>query len=173
MIPKLYLFAVFALACLVSACSASDDSQPLIPVPDMLDAPDFILEDPQGNLVRLADYRGKPLIVNFWATWCPPCRAEMPSMERAWQVLRKEGIELIAINVGEDAATVSQFLSEVSVGFPMPLDTDSEVVQRWPVRGLPTTYIVDPEGHLMYRAVGERDWDAPEVMDLVRALKRD
>lgn len=94
-------------------------------------------------------------------------------MERAWQVLRKEGIELIAINVGEDAATVSQFLSEVSVGFPMPLDTDSEVVQRWPVRGLPTTYIVDPEGRLVYRAVGERDWDAPEVMDLVRALKRD
>ena len=173
MIPMLHLFTVFGLVCLVSACSASDESQPLITVPDQPVAPDFVLEDPQGKLVRLADFRGMPLIVNFWATWCPPCRAEMPSMERAWQVLRNEGIELIAINVGEDADTVSRFLSEVPVGFPMPLDTDSKVVQSWPVRGLPTTYVVDPAGHLVYRAAGEREWDAPEVMDLVRALKSD
>lgn len=173
MIPTLRLFTAFSLACLVCACSASDESQHLIPVPDQPKAPDFVLNDPEGNEVRLADFLGMPLIVNFWATWCPPCRAEMPSMERAWQVLRQDGIELIAINVGEDADTVSRFLSEVPVGFPMPLDTDSKVVQSWPVRGLPTTYVVDPEGRLVYRAVGEREWDAPELMDLVRALKKD
>ena len=173
MVQKLHLFTAFGLAFLVCACSASDEHQPLIPMPNKPEAPDFVLKDPQGNQVRLADFRGMPLIVNFWATWCPPCRAEMPSMERAWQVLRNEGIGLIAINVGEDADTVSRFLADVPVGFPMPLDTDSEVVQRWPVRGLPTTYVVDPSGHLVYRAVGEQEWDAPAVMDLVRTLKQD
>jgi thiol-disulfide isomerase/thioredoxin len=117
--------------------------------------------------------RGKPLIVNFWATWCPPCRAEMPSMERAWQELADEDILLIGINVGENADTVNGFIEQVPVSFPLPMDTDSQLTQTWPLlRGLPTTFVVDPDGRLVYIATGEREWDDPVLLDLVRALKR-
>ena len=93
-------------------------------------------------------------------------------MQRAWQQVKGEGILMVAINVGEDQETIAQFTSEVPVDFPLPMDTDSEVVQSWPVRGLPTTFVVDPEGRLVYRAEGERAWDSSEMLDLIRALKR-
>jgi len=93
-------------------------------------------------------------------------------MQRAWQQVREEGIQVVAINVGEDRETIEQFTSEVPVDFPLPMDTDSEVVQSWSVRGLPTTFVVDPEGRLVYQAEGERAWDSAELLDLIRALKR-
>ena len=144
----------------------------LDPVPDTPEAPAFELTAADGSIVRFDDMRGKPVVVNFWATWCPPCRAEMPAMQRAWQQMKGEGILVVAINVGEDQETIEQFTSEVPVDFPLPMDTDSEVVQSWPVRGLPTTFVVDPEGRLVYRAEGERAWDSSEMLDLIRALKR-
>jgi len=153
--------------------TASGDDHPLLdPVPDTPAAPAFELTAADGSAFRFDDMRGKPVVVNFWATWCPPCRAEMPSMQRAWQQVREEGIGVVAINVGEDRETIEQFTSEVPVDFPLPMDTDSEVVQSWPVRGLPTTFVVDPEGRLVYRAEGERDWDSAELLHLIRALKR-
>jgi len=153
--------------------TASGADHPLLdPVPDTPAAPGFELTAADGSTFRFDDMRGKPVVVNFWATWCPPCRAEMPSMQRAWQQVREEGIGVVAINVGEDRETIEQFTSEVPVDFPLPMDTDSEVVQSWPVRGLPTTFVVDPEGRLVYRAEGERDWDSAELLDLIRALKR-
>jgi peroxiredoxin len=145
--------------------------QTLTPLEGRPQAPEFELENTNGEPVRLSDFRGKPLIVNFWATWCPPCRAEMPSMQRAWGQVQAEGIGLIAINVGEDAETIAQFTSEYPVAFPLPMDTDSKVVQAWPVKGLPTTFVVDPEGRLAYQAEGEREWDDPALLNLVRALK--
>jgi peroxiredoxin len=148
------------------------DPQTLTPVPDRPPAPDFDLRDPDGVPVRLSDFRGMPLIVNFWATWCPPCREEMPSMQRAHAAVAKEGIGLIAINVGEDADTVAQFLASTQVQFPLPLDESSKVVTSYPVRGLPTTFVVDPDGRLAYVATGEREWDDPHLLDLVRALKK-
>lgn len=155
---------------LVSA-SGGVGGEGLAPIADRPTAPAFDLADPSGKRVRLADFQGKPLIVNFWATWCPPCRAEMPSMQRAWDQVRGEGIEVIAINVGESAGAIERFREQAKVGFPLPMDTDSTVVQAWPVRGLPTTFVVDPQGRLAYKAAGEREWDDPALLDLVRALK--
>ncbi|MCF7984274.1 MAG: TlpA family protein disulfide reductase [Thiohalocapsa sp.] len=145
----------------------------LDPVPDRPRAPDFDLEGPDGIRYSLADMRGKPVIVNFWATWCPPCRAEMPSMQRAWEQVADEGILLVAVNVGEDAQTINDFLTQVPVDFPLPMDVSSEAAPRWPMRGLPTTFVVDPDGHIVYRAQGEREWDDPALLDLVRALRSD
>jgi peroxiredoxin len=147
------------------------EPQILTPVPGRPPAPDFDLKDPEGEPVRLLDFRGKPLIVNFWATWCPPCREEMPSMQRAHAAVSKEGIGLVAINVGEDADTVAQFLADARVEFPLPLDETSRVVMSYPVRGLPTTFVVDPDGRLAYVATGGREWDDPALLDQVRALK--
>ena len=164
---------VAAAATLVGApVIGAKEPQALTPIPDRPPAPDFDLKDPDGVPVRLADFRGMPLIVNFWATWCPPCREEMPSMQRAHAAVSKDGIGLIAINVGEDADTVAQFVASTQVQFPLPLDETSKVVMSYPVRGLPTTFVVDPDGRLAYVATGEREWDDPELLDLIRALKK-
>lgn len=145
--------------------------QTLTPIPDRPAAPEFDLKDPDDQSQRLADYRGKPIILNFWATWCPPCREEMPSMQRAYDAVSSDGISLIAINVGEDAETIEQFLASYPVEFPLPMDLDSRVVQSYPVKGLPTTFVIDAEGRLAYVATGGREWDDPKILDQVRALR--
>jgi peroxiredoxin len=134
-------------------------------------APDFRLEDLDGHVHQLSALRGRPVIVNFWATWCPPCREEMPSMQRAWAQLRDQGVLMLAINVGESADQVFQFTADYPVTFPLLLDSDGAVSGEWPIKGLPTTFVVDPQGRIAYRAIGGRQWDAPELLDPVLALR--
>jgi peroxiredoxin len=169
LLPSLLILLFLAAAVLVLA--APPEHQGLAPVPNRPAAPAIDLEGSDGHRVRLADFAGRPVIVNFWATWCPPCRAEMPSLQRAWEALKKDGIGVIGVNVGEDSETVSQFSMEHSLTFPLALDEDSAVLQRWPITGLPTTFVVDPKGRLAYMALGERDWDDPGILEQVRALK--
>jgi peroxiredoxin len=133
-------------------------------------AADFQLVDREGKVWRLSDLRGKPLLINFWATWCPPCRREMPSMERAWQQLQQEGIWLLAVNVGEDPATVREFVTRYPVSFPILFDRNSRVSEAWQVPGLPVTWLVDSEGRLVYRAIGHREWDDPALLAALRGL---
>ena len=163
---------LLSLALFAIAAGARQAGQGLTAIPDRPPAPDFRLPDLDGGLHRLSDYRGRVVIVNFWATWCPPCRAEMPSMQRAWEKLEKEGIVMLGIDVGEDEDRVFQFTADYPVEFPLLLDRDSAVIGRWPVRGLPTTFVVDPRGRLAYRAIGGREWDDPALLDLVRGLQR-
>ena len=167
---KIVLAASLLVACMQTSL-AQEPGQGLTAVDDKPPAPDFELLDIDGKVHRLSDYRGQVLIVNFWATWCPPCRAEMPSMQRAWEKVEPEGIQMLAINVGEDEETIFDFTADYPVNFPLPMDRDSTVVQAWPVRGLPTTFVVDPDGRLVYRAIGEREWDDAGLLDRVRALK--
>jgi len=145
--------------------------QTLSPVEPPIPAPDFALPDVDGNLHHMTEYLGKPVIVNFWATWCPPCREEMPSMNRAWKEVESEGIAMLAINVGEDEDTVFTFTADYPVEFTLLLDENGVVVEDWGVLGLPTTFVVDPKGQIVYRAVGGRAWDDPVLLDKVRALK--
>lgn len=106
-------------------------------------APDFLLEDMDGKMRQLSALRGKVVLVNFWATWCPPCRREMPSLERLNQALKGANFEILAVNVGEDADTVDAFTSTLDVvpSFPIAFDKDGRVLKSWPVMGLPTTFI--------------------------------
>jgi peroxiredoxin len=145
--------------------------QTLTPVPGNLQAPDFSLPDTNGRLQRLSDYRGVPVILNFWATWCPPCREEIPSMNRAWRVLREEGVAMLAVNVGEDEDTIFIFTADYPADFPLLLDHSGEVIGQWPVKGLPTTFVIAPDGTIAYRAIGGRDWDDNELLEMIRALK--
>ncbi|HXK55755.1 MAG TPA: redoxin domain-containing protein [Gammaproteobacteria bacterium] len=158
------------IALFATLSSAQQAGKGLTTVPDRMPAPDFVLTDMDGNKHRLSNYLGQVVIINFWATWCPPCRAEMPSMQRAWEQLEKEGIMMLGIDVGEDEETIFQFSAYYPVAFPLLMDRDSGVINQWPVRGLPTTFVVDPGGRIVYRAIGGREWDDPELLALVRAL---
>ncbi|MEE4379859.1 MAG: TlpA disulfide reductase family protein [Candidatus Competibacteraceae bacterium] len=146
--------------------------QELTPHSNPQPAPAFTLEDPEGKRYTLADFQGKVTIVNFWATWCPPCVKEMPSLQRAWEQLRQEDIQVIAINMGQDREDIAYFLSKYPVDFPLLLDTDVAVSESWGVKGLPTTYVLDASTRMVIEVIGEREWDDPELLEQVRALKK-
>ncbi len=134
-------------------------------------APGYSLNDLYGDLHTLEDLKGKPVILNFWASWCPPCVKEIPSMNRGWEKIKDEGIAMVAINVGESAATVIKFKEKHPVDFTVLLNEPGDIVDKWAVRGMPTTYIIDPQGRVVYQAVGERHWDDDALLDKVRALR--
>ena len=157
---------------LLVACCSVHAGESLTPLPGGSPAPDFELLDTEGKLHRLSDYRGKTVILNFWATWCPPCREEIPSMNRAWQQLREEDVVMLAVNMGEDEDTIFVFTADYPAQFPLLLDRDGAVTARWPVKGLPTTYIIAPDGSIAYRAIGGRNWDDSDIMDILRALQK-
>lgn len=111
-------------------------------------APEFELRTLDGRLVTLADYRGKTLMVNFWATWCPPCRAEMPDMEQVYQEAKDTGFVVLAINIQEANQPIQQFVDKYGLTFPILLDVSGEVSQRYGVQSLPTSFFIDPEGRI-------------------------
>lgn len=142
----------------------------LTPLPDRPVAPELALEDLDGKIHRLSDYRGRVVVVNFWATWCPPCRAEMPSLQRAWEQTQAEGILWLAVDVGEGEEQIFAFSGAHEYRFPILLDRDASVLNRWPVKGLPTTLVVDPQGRIAYRAIGGREWDDAALLTRIRGL---
>jgi len=161
--------AGFLLCSLLAATALAE--QTLTPIPGKVMAPDFALQDTNGKTHRLSDYRGRPVIINFWTTWCPPCREELPSMNRAWHLIEEEGIVMLAINMGEDEDTIFNFSADYPTDFPVLMDQSGEVIEQWPVKGLPTTYVIAPDGTIAYRAIGSREWDARELLDVIRQLK--
>lgn len=156
---------------LLSVSIATYAAQPPRLMKKPIPAPGFSLEDMNGNKHDLKDYRGRVVVVNFWATWCPPCREEMPSMEKAWEKLQKNNIAMLAINVGEDADTIFTFTADYPVTFPLLMDRDSSVIKAWPVRGLPTTFVIDKQGRIVYRVIGGRDWNSPEMVQMLIDLQ--
>ena len=140
-------------------------------VPGKPTAPDFTLPDLDGKAVNFADHKGRVVLVNFWATWCPPCRAEIPSMERAWSKIKSEGVAMLAVHVGGDADQIWEFLAEFNVTFPVLIDKSSRVSKAWTTVGLPTTYVADGEGRKALRAIGGREWDHPDLIASILALR--
>jgi len=123
-----------------------------------------------GRVHRLADYRGRVVLVNFWATWCGPCRAEMPGIERLRRSLEDEPFAVLAVNVGEDGDAIRAFADRVTMGFPLLLDREAQTARSWGARVLPMTFVIGPQGRIRYRAVGERDWTDAQIRAALRAL---
>lgn len=135
-------------------------------------APGFELPAIDGSVYRLSDFRGRYLLVNFWAVWCSPCRLEMPSMQRAYQRLKSDGFDMIAIHVGPSLDNAKRYAQELGLTFPILVDADMDL-GSWQVTGLPTTYLVDPQGNIIAEAVGEREWDDPKVIERLQTLMQD
>jgi peroxiredoxin len=137
-----------------------------------IQAPNFTLKDIDGKTIQLSDFRGKIVIVNFWATWCPPCREEIPSMNEAMKKLNNKKFVMLGINMAEEADTVLEFSNNTAIDFTVLLDTTGEASAKWPMKGLPTTFIVNPQGKIIYRAIGSRDWSSDSLLkELQKLLK--
>lgn len=150
---------------------AKSVSQPILTAfKERPNAPDFILKDMDGNNYKLSEQKGKVIVLNFWATWCPPCRKEMPSMESAWSKMKEDDILMWAVNTGETENEVFAFSAEYEVNFPLLLDETQATMYRYAVSAMPTTYIIDKQGKVAYYAIGERKWDDDVIVNEIKKL---
>lgn len=126
-------------------------------------APDFSLSDLQGHVHRLSEFRGKVVFLNVWATWCPPCRMEMPSMEHLYQRLKNRDFVMLAVSEDDDGkASVQRFVDEVGLTFPVLVDPEGIVPGRYGVTGYPETFIIDRAGRVIQHTIGPEDWESEQ-----------
>lgn len=133
-------------------------------------APELDLPTLEGDRVNLADLRGRVVLVNFWAVWCPPCRKEMPSMQRLSKLMAERPFTILASNAGETPEQIRPFLNEVPLTFPILLDQDSARMKAWRVFVLPTSFLIDKRGQIRYSLSGHTEWDAPEAVAVIERL---
>ena len=135
-----------------------------------IEADDFELASLAGGKVKLSSYRGRVVFLNFWATWCPPCRAEMPSMERLHQLLRGRGLEIVAVDLQESKETARKFVKDNALTFTVLLDPQGAVGGAWGAQSIPTTYLIDRKGAILARSVGSREWDSADMVSLFETI---
>ena len=132
---------------------------PLTAVGEHLPAPDFTLTTLSGTSLSLADLRGKVVLLNFWATWCGPCRKEMPAIEALYQRYKDRGLEVLAISLDKlSTAVVEAFVKEMGVTYRVALDPAWATARTYAVRAVPATFLIDRAGNVVLRELGERDW---------------
>jgi peroxiredoxin len=137
-----------------------------------LPAPDFSLEDVDRKLWQLSALRGQVVVVNFWATWCPPCKRELPSLESLYQTVARKRVVVLGINAGENWETVTAFTAGLksALTFPILMDKKGAVMHAWQVKAPPSTYVVDRGGRIVLRALGGRDFSRPDAIEDVTKL---
>jgi peroxiredoxin len=138
--------------------------------PEPQELPEIRVPALDGKTLDLADFRGSYVLLNFWATWCPPCRAEMPSMQKLYDHFKDSGFAVLAISVGEKTETVSEFLKKTPYAFPIGLDPQGELGSVFASRGIPTTYLVNSEGKAVGGIIGSREWYDQTTIEAFQAL---
>ncbi|MDP6478058.1 MAG: TlpA disulfide reductase family protein [Nitrospinaceae bacterium] len=134
-------------------------------------APGFDLPTLNGGKIKLSDYRGKVLFINFWATWCATCKVEMPSMEKLYQRFREYDFEMLTISVDKDQSLIAPFVKKYNLTFPVLLDPDSEVAKKdYKTTGVPETFVVDKNGIIVHKAIGPRDWATNDTIEAFAQL---
>lgn len=164
-IPKIILLLVLALVILATGCTETGAA-----VGDR--APDFQLQDLEGNEVSLSSLRGSPILLNFWATWCPTCRLEMPFIQEVYQEWTDKGLVILAIDMGESTATVREFMQNNNYTIPVLLDTRRVVSQKYNVTAIPTTFFIDRNGVIQDKLIGPFPSKDSMVLYVKRILTR-
>jgi thiol-disulfide isomerase/thioredoxin len=150
-----------------TAAAKETGGELLRPVRKPFAAPPLALPDLAGRPVDLAALRGQVVLVNFWATWCPPCVEEIPSLDRLHALLAPRGFTVLAVDVGEDRATVERFLADKPVRFPVLLDPEGGSFKTWKAYAFPTSVVLDRAHRARYAVYGAFAWDSPEVVEAI------
>jgi thiol-disulfide isomerase/thioredoxin len=175
---KHYLLAFFLLVLLCPYSSPAEDLDLLkklhfVPQAGSVPAPFFTAENLEGKKMSLDDFRGKVVILNFWATWCPPCRLEMPSMEKLYRRFKGQGLEIVAMNFMERPEPISSFMKDNALTFRVLLDRTGEIAQLYGAHALPVSYLIGREGDLLAKSIGYKDWYKKEVRQFASLLLED
>ena len=134
-------------------------------------APNFRLKNLEGKEISLASFKGKVVFLNFWATWCVPCKIEMPSMEALYQEYKEDGLEILAVsNDLQGESVVQPFVDETGLTYPILMDENFRINAKYLVRSIPTSILIGRDGVITHTLIGARDWHAPEARDLIRQL---
>ena len=145
----------------------------MLKMPADSSANNFTLMSAQGHDISLSDYRGKFVLLNFWATWCPPCIKEMPALNVLHNKLKgRNGLNVVAVHAGPALATVKKFLKDNPVDYDVVIDKNMSL-SSWQVSGLPTTFLINPDGKIIYKATGEREWDSEEMINFIKSVMKE
>ena len=136
-------------------------------------APDFALKSSTGENLRLSEYRGEVVMVNFWATWCGPCRQEMPLLDELYQRYQRVGFNLLGVNIDDDSRRAMQMIEELGVNFPVLFDDRKEVSKLYEVEAMPVTVLIDREGNVRFVHHGYKPGYEDKYLDQVRSLLRE
>jgi peroxiredoxin len=176
-IRRIFLFFLFGLILFASSISADTKKEDLFskagiqPVKSGKRAPNFVLEDLTGKKTELRHYRGKLVFLNFWATWCGPCKEEMPSMEELWKQFKDKDFVFLAVSVDyAGAKPAKEFIEKHRYTFPVLADPKCETLDLFQVTRIPTTLVIDKKGMIIGKAVGPHDWKRPEVVSVINLL---
>ena len=132
-------------------------------------APDFTIQDLKGNTWKLSDLRGKVVFLNFWATWCPPCREEMPSMKALYEDMDKSKFEMLTILINDQPANGEAFARQLGLDFPILVDQEGRIGALYGLTGVPETFLIDAQGILRQKYIGPQQWDSSGAKELIRS----
>jgi peroxiredoxin len=173
-----YAYALVGVALLIGVAWLNQDR--IQPVTTGTVAPDFEVKDLGGGLVRLSDHRGEVVLVNIWATWCPPCREEMPSMERLYQEVGENAFEIMAVSVdaelglldkdGQVGGDIQAFADSLGLTFPMLHNPSGDIQRLYRTSGVPETFLIGRDGIIYKKVAGGTEWDAPQHKELIQRL---
>jgi len=162
---------LFLVANSAMAHQESFKAMGVVPPRNEIPAPDFTLQTPHGNYVSLSNFKGKAVLLNFWATWCVPCKKELPSMQKLYEALKLDGVEVVAISIDRDKKErVHQYIKDYNLTFPVLLDPSQKVRKDYFILGLPTSYLIGADGKLKGFISGAREWDSAASKKLFSTL---
>lgn len=163
-IKKLALGLVFSILAATSLAASGMEGQV---------APDFVLKSTSGENLRLSEYRGDVVMINFWATWCGPCRQEMPLLDELYRRYHRVGFNLLGVNIDDDTTRALRMVEELDLHFPVVFDTRKEVSRLYNVEAMPATILVDREGNIRHVHHGYKPGYEDKYLDQIRALLRE
>jgi len=154
----------------VAGAASLADKLGVLPPQAKIEAPDFEVRTLDGGSLRLRDFRGQVVFLNFWATWCVPCRREMPAMEKLYREFRDQGFTIVALDLNEPTAAVRAFVKELGLTFPVGIDPAMVNFAVYGGRALPTSYLIGRDGKILGMVIGPREWDSQDARAYIKSL---